>query len=302
MDVGSIKRAFIVGCGRSGTTLLESLLGGHTLIKGFPESAFFLCIIGQIDSRSRVQSEVALRRKLGRTISDVRVRLGIPNKSLAREAIRQFAEKIERPEILDEFPENSISISVQVEAFTRILDRLTVEDGKSFWIEKTPLHLYYVDEIEKYLKPVKIIYLVRSGPDVVASLFDASKNYDEKTWGEFHSLDKCINQWNHSIAPILSHMHKRNHMAVSYEQLVEDSPRVLRRLCEFLEIEYDPDMLTNYSKVAAFVSSGEPWKVGASSAIRNANSTKFKTALTEEQQVYVMDRLIKVDHSQFYVS
>ncbi|MGC1525664.1 MAG: sulfotransferase, partial [Phormidesmis sp.] len=36
-----MKRLFLVGCARSGTTLLQSLLASHPGVASFPESNFF---------------------------------------------------------------------------------------------------------------------------------------------------------------------------------------------------------------------------------------------------------------------
>ncbi|MGL6135938.1 MAG: sulfotransferase, partial [Planktothrix sp.] len=38
-------RLFLVGCPRSGTTLLQSLLAAHSQIASFPESQFFRCLL-----------------------------------------------------------------------------------------------------------------------------------------------------------------------------------------------------------------------------------------------------------------
>ena len=300
---GINKRAFILGSTRSGTTLLESLMGAHPRIKAFPESSFFICSIGQIDNRVCDKSEVSLKNRLGRPLSNARVHLGIPHRGLTQKCMREFLASINRTELMNEFPVNSNSMTVLSNAFVQMLDRLAMEDGKELWVEKSPMHLFYVDEITRYVKSAKFINIVRNGSDVVASLFDASRLYPEHWWwSRFASLDACVNHWNHSLKSLLTNQGKANHITICYEQLVDATPFVLQKLCAFLETEYDEAMLVDYRTVATSVSVGEPWRAKTSDVIANANGEKFRTLLTESQQAYVAERLAAVDYSQFSLS
>jgi len=294
------KRAFLVGCARSGTTLLVSLLGAHPAVKSFPESHFFVGLIGQAEARTLPASEVPIRRKVGRLATDLRVRLGRANREGVRARLHEFLEKANHLELFGTFPLDDPSAQVQVDAFIGLLDNLTKADDKQFWVEKTPQHLYYIDAIECYVKPVKFIHIVRSGPDVVASLYDAARKYDT-VWRYYQdSVDRCINAWNKSIPVTLKNMKRPGHIAIAYEQLVDDPDLVLRRLCEFLEIEQDDGLVERYSNVARFVSAGEPWKASVHKGIVNAN-TKFGELFTPEQQAYIKERLLDVDPKTFYL-
>ena len=48
---GKIGRLFVVGCPRSGTTLLQCLLGAHSQIISLPETAYFADLISGQRSR-----------------------------------------------------------------------------------------------------------------------------------------------------------------------------------------------------------------------------------------------------------
>ncbi|MEM9163612.1 MAG: sulfotransferase, partial [Cyanobacteria bacterium P01_F01_bin.4] len=48
-----IGKFFVVGCSRSGTTLLQSLLASHPEIISFPESKFFVDLVWMPEERSR---------------------------------------------------------------------------------------------------------------------------------------------------------------------------------------------------------------------------------------------------------
>ncbi|MEQ8960988.1 MAG: sulfotransferase [Coleofasciculus sp. C2-GNP5-27] len=48
------ERIFLVGCPRSGTTLLQSLLAAHPQIASFPESHFFRHLIPEFEPKRRL--------------------------------------------------------------------------------------------------------------------------------------------------------------------------------------------------------------------------------------------------------
>ena len=51
-----MKRVFIVGCPRSGTTLVQALLARYPGLHSFPETRFFEALLGGIDRRWQEQT------------------------------------------------------------------------------------------------------------------------------------------------------------------------------------------------------------------------------------------------------
>jgi hypothetical protein len=127
----------------------------------------------------------------------------------------------------------------QAAGFVEILDRLTMDRGKTVWVEKSPEHIAYVDLIERYVRRVKFIHLVRNGADVVASIYDAAHKYPDTHWkANWGTVDRCIAQWNEAVRLTCKYMHQPNHHLVTYERLVENTPDVLTELCDFLGLPY----------------------------------------------------------------
>ena len=54
--------------------------------------------------------------------------------------------------------------------------------GKTIWLEKSPDHLRYIDQIEKLVDEAKFIHILRNGFDNIASIYDLAGKYPE-TWG-----------------------------------------------------------------------------------------------------------------------
>ena len=172
------------------------------------------------------------------------------------------------------------------------MDTITQQQSKSIWLEKTPQHMFKIDLIEKLVKDAKFIHIIRNGEDNIASLYDWALKYPEATWSRLRDIDQSINLWTKYVETSRSHLHKPNHILVSYERLVEAPRSVLMEVCEFIGIDFDEIMLQQYSDVSnKVVANDEPWKTSVNEAIQNTNGTKFHKLLNEKQRQYIINQL-----------
>ncbi|MGK7904364.1 MAG: sulfotransferase, partial [Hormoscilla sp.] len=254
MNKNITGQIFIVGCPRSGTTLLQSLLGAHPQIASFPESHLFQNL------RIRYLSRL----------------LGLANFK-GKQQLNWFLEKIGQEQLQQHLPKVPLFISQYVSVFVEALDTATRQQGKSLWVEKSPEHVRFIQLFEHLIPEAKFIHLVRNGADVMASLYDVSRKHQRgDIWGEPWDIDKCIKTWVDSIGFSRRHLHKANHILVRYEQLVAAPTLVLTGLCEFMGIAFDEVMLKDYGAIAQqVVRKDETWKASVGEPIRNANGKKF---------------------------
>ena len=103
-----MKRIFLVGAPRSGTTILQSLLAAHSEIISFPESKFFHYLL--------YEPFVA---------------------NLSSRLTSFFRDEINRPDLLNDF-DDSQTVETKTRWFVGVLDGLAMEQNKSIWLEKTP--------------------------------------------------------------------------------------------------------------------------------------------------------------------
>jgi len=141
-------RYFLVGCERSGTTLLQAILARHSRVFSFPESHFFCRAIP--------------RRVLWRAV-------GLARWRRARFALRQLLNVLGRHDLEGHVPRRSVLLVNYVRAFCHILDRAALDRGKDMWVEKTPHHLYHVRAIQRLVPEARFIHILRDGRDVAAS-------------------------------------------------------------------------------------------------------------------------------------
>ncbi len=265
-------RFFIVGCSRSGTTLLQNLLASHPAIQSFPESHFFAMIISR-----------GWRRKAG--IADKR---GV-------QRLGEFVSECRLTKLENLIPNNGFLVKAYVKAFVSILDEATLAGRKTCWIEKTPRHLHYIADIEKFIPEAKFIHLLRKGEDVVASLFEVSEKYPDK-WGGPKSIDQCIERWKGDLDITLKYQSRRNHFVVKYEEMVTETELVLKKIFSFLGFSNNMNMeeFHNASHSGNTVLSWEEWKQGASQPVNSDLPVKFEKIFSETQKEYIRNQLEKI--------
>lgn len=268
------QRTFLVGCPRSGTTLLQSMIAAHPQIVSFPETHFL------------VATGKTLR---GRWYT----RLGLASPEMKGQVDR-FLVDMDRTDMRVLLPRHGVWIRQYATALVKILDTLAGEQGKTCWLEKTPGHLHYVDLIERYIPRVQFIHIVRNGPDVVASLYQVTHEHPQG-WGGVYDIDYCVDQWNHDIQLTKRYTRKTNHILVQYEQLVKNPQAVLTDVCDFIGITFNQDMIAHHSLAAEkLILANEIWKQESKQAIYRECS-KFERVFTQEQRAYILERLASIE-------
>lgn len=109
--------------------------------------------------------------------------------------------------------------------------------GKSFIVEKTPRHIEVLDRVKEKAPNTKIIFVVRDGRDVSASLYKRFENEAES-----------VERWIAANEAVIAAEDDPNTVVVRYEDLVVQPEAELRRLCGFLKVEFSPDMLEYHTK------------------------------------------------------
>ncbi|MGL5084038.1 MAG: sulfotransferase family protein [Microcoleaceae cyanobacterium] len=267
---------FLVGCSRSGTTLLQSLLAAHPEIASFPESQFFHHLLPSQYERRRYT--------LGLVSGRLRPRLEI-----------FFNDEMGRPELMNDLPQIGF-LGYYTRKFMGVLKRLAQEQGKSILLEKTPDHIYYIESIEKFVPNARFIHLIRNGADVIASLYEVTHKYP-KPWGGARSIDVCIQDWLRAITASKKYLPGSNHIGVCYEQLVQEPELVLKKLCKFIGIEFSDQMLLNYRSEGEKLSLDHTGRQ-VSRDLKSRNSQKFYEVFTPAEQAYVLEKISQVDLGQ----
>ncbi|MEM1424022.1 MAG: sulfotransferase [Planctomycetota bacterium] len=228
---------FIVGTGRSGTTLIQRMLSAHPGITIPPETQFF----SRFDPAIRFTDPLR-EREVGAYLARVGDDPWWGELGLSVDALRAHVEGGGR---------DARSI------LWWMLRGLSqgVEDRVRFG-EKTPHHEKRVARIAGLFPRARFIHIVRDPRDVVVSL-------RREAWWPWRSVQRTARSVRGTLHRQLHNERAlgERYLRVRYESLVEDPEGELRRVCAFLGEDFDPVILRYHeSESAGFLASERAWK------------------------------------------
>jgi hypothetical protein len=229
---GQLRSAFVIGCGRSGTTLIGEILGGHAHVKYFFEPYHLWATVDPV-------LDVLNRHHVG------------PNKFLVDQQDAD-AEATRR--------------------FNRLFIDPACRAGALLMVEKTPMNACRIGYLEALTRGAKYLHLVRNGIDVSRSIDRLSRDRTfrivgmpglNRWWGRNDSKWKAMSAdgiaagYYPDEVPLLTSFAakgayewlitleevdrwrarlKDRLMEMTYDQLTVDPPTSLRMICKFLEL------------------------------------------------------------------
>jgi Sulfotransferase family len=209
---------FVVGVGRSGTTLLRLMLDAHPQLAIGPETQFVGDLVDQ-DILGAGAAELIDRIVTARTWEDF---------GLSRV---EFAER---------------AAGHDLAGVLRAFYSLYAESqSKARWGEKTPGYVRRMEPISRALPEAYFVHLIRDGRDVALSRRARGMGADKP-------MHKTAFLWCKRIQDARSQARRLDgrYMELRYEDLVADPEPHLRRICEFIELEFDPAMLRHNESAA----------------------------------------------------
>jgi hypothetical protein len=220
----------VIGCPRSGTTLLQLMLHAHSRIAIPPENRFVLPAYHQ-RRRFGDLSVPANRRRLAEWIvSDKKTK---------------FADfGLGRDQVIEEIVASPPTLGSALAAVFRAYAR---RFGKPRWGDKRPSYVTNADIVRKLYPDAQFIHIVRDGRDTVASL--------KGKWWHQGGTYEAVSRWAQAVdhaRRAARRLGPDTFYELHYEQLVSDPEEELAALCRFLGEDYEPAMLTP-AKVASLV-------------------------------------------------
>lgn len=263
-----MKRIFIVGLARSGTTLLQSMLANDEDIFTFPESHLF---------RATLPKQYWLR----------------PFKRMGEKEInhvRSFLKSNQAEHLFEPYSGSAINTKAWARYLIQSIDALAEENKKSCWIEKTPMHLHFTKLILREYPETKFIQLVRNPIENIAALYQVGKDHSDHF--QAVSLKKAIKRYKDETNIMLKNTKYSSVKTIYYEDLVLDTDKTLNVICTHLEVEYKPEMLNHVAKVDQIKTQEEAWKQGNTSAL--SLKEKAKKRLSPEAFDYLEKEVRKI--------
>ncbi len=253
---------FIVGTGRSGTTLLQAMLSSHPRL-AIPEETHFFSkfdpALGFADPLRPEQTDAYLRRCL----SVPHLRDSGITESMLRERLAAG-------------PNDARSI------FLWIMRILTPQAGDQRLGEKTPIHERHVARIRELFPRAKFIHIYRDPRDTVASLMKmpwagGAGQSVRRIARRCAQTYETMARWRTTLGDGAVH-------EVRYESLIDDPEGTLRTLCGFLAEPYDPAMLEYHARESGgYQQREEAWKGRTRRPIDKSSVGRWRNDLTERE-------------------
>ena len=232
---------FIVGAGRSGTTLLRSMFSAHSRLAVAPETHF----MKRVEEEGPLQGGTREFEDMWqRLVNWVRFQdLGIDSTE-CRSRIERSGDHSYR-NIFD----------TMLSMYGQMLDKPVVG-------EKTPGHARYLDQLLTWFPRSKIIVLQRDPRAVIASQLKTpwvTKNITTRgleqglfSRNRLNAVTTYADDWRQLYLEILPPWLDDARVSLwKYEDMIADPEKVIRSICAFLGELFEPDMLADRSEADA---------------------------------------------------
>ena len=219
--------AFFVGTNGSGTTLHRAIFDSHPDLAIPGESQFIVKLAGH---RERYETPGGFRRDLMTSdlMRDHRFRgWGLAEDDL----LAAFGEQ----------PPEDLS-----DAIRRIYGVYATRQGKSRYGDKTQAYIHNLPLLAELFPEARFVHAVRDGRDVALAHTD----------GE--AIERVAVSWKRRVEAGRSAgdaLGPDRYVESRFEDLIDDPEKAVRRLCVFLDLEFDPRMLTYYERADSIVAS-----------------------------------------------
>jgi hypothetical protein len=210
---------FIVGVPRSGTTLLRLMLDAHPELTIPPETHFLPRVIRACRhgaSPERIAHVVSRHRRW-------------EDFGIERE---QYLARLRQIHPLEAGP-----------AIRAFYDLYAERTGKPRWGDKTPGYAVKMRRIQRALPEARFIHLIRDGRDVIMSRARKSQRPLR--------VEVAAKRWKRRVVATRKRSEGVDgYMELRYEELVANPEAALRRVCELIELPFDPAMLAYHERAA----------------------------------------------------
>jgi len=242
---------FIIGVGRSGTSLLQSILSSHSKIAIPPETGFVRhnLLSWQKSANLTVKNYLKKNDKLGRVD-------GIWEKYKGKE------------------------YQTDRDFYSCFLERYVERKGKSIAGDKDPRLVEFIDAVSDLFPNAKFIHLVRDPRDVLLSKKKAEWSKGKPNWYHIFAnyLQLKMGERQGQNLP------EDQYLLITYESLLAAPENTIEKLCTFLDVEFEESMLSFQDKAKELISEKEKqWKKETMGPLLKDNTGKWKGELNDKE-------------------
>ncbi len=254
---------FIVGTPRSGTSLLQTLLACHPQTRPIPESYLFADLTPTVGQANGLPP--TWRRPIPTTLS-------VPAAQRFITGLRQrrVPDYIDWSQFISDC---TIGDRVNIAQLVRYFFALHATGNSQLIIEKTPTHLYFIDEICTLLPDARFVQIVRDPRDQICSFADMIRS----ARGSSPSLYDLSRAWR--IGVEIGRRHGIRF--VRYEDLVRNPFAVVEPIAKWMGLAFEPAYLERQTEVSDQTRpSNAHWNMRTRRPITQQRISRYRTDLS----------------------
>ncbi|MBI5100159.1 MAG: sulfotransferase [Nitrospirae bacterium] len=232
MDTSSEHLIFLISQPRSGSTLLQRILGGHPEIHTTAEPWIMLHPFS------------ALRKDVCKAEYDA---------SIAHNALVNFFDTLPKGE--DTYFEGIRMM------FTYLYGESVQKTGKKYFLDKTPRYYSIIPELNRTFPSSRFIILLRNPLAVLCSIM---KTYVKGLWENLYHYRHDLIDAPGLLIDGISQLNDRA-ILVHYENLLLNPETEIKRICDKIGIEFTPDIIHYGDQSLPF------WKYGDKKTVYQKN-------------------------------
>lgn len=271
------RACFIAGQAKSGTTLLVALLDNHPELLVFPEeTAYFPTVLTKYGRASRrEQFDYLTRQSLSNVLFGGPCKWG--KRDYSDFPTARFYALFEKLAFDPANGEKDLLV-LMLEAYAATLSRGL--DRIRRWVEKTPANRRYLPAIFSRFPQAKVLLTMRDPRAIFAAQIALEKTRRLGTFSTYY----CVSHWREAATLALraQQAHDPAIFVVRFEDLVGTPEALMRKVCGFLEIAFDPAAVLSPTKA------GRPWPGNSAaeigfSTIDSAPLTRWEKELSPDE-------------------
>jgi hypothetical protein len=254
---------FVLGCGRSGTTMLRLMLDAHPDL-AVPWESHFIVSLWKDRRRYRTSSGYDAQH-MARDIagSPMFGQWKVPDQILWGRI-----DALERP------------------GFADVIDAVFMSyadtKGKRRWGDKTPIYVRSIPMLSRQFPTARFVHVIRDGRDVALS-------YLSVPWGP-NDIWRAARRWKQDVSAGRRHgvsLPPSRYLEVRYEEMIRDPRAVLVRICQVAELPFVEQMLEYHRDGSDRLASPEAHKPYHASASKppTAGLRDWRTQMSPEALV-----------------
>jgi hypothetical protein len=230
------KPVFVIGNPRSGTTMLRLILTSNSKLSIPPEAAFIVKYFSKYGHLNKFNlSSVNSFMKHLQNSFEIENRWEV--------SFKEYHEKWLDNQIGKSYPDVCASI-YRYYAYKKYF-------GKENWGDKNTSHRNYIDVLSWLFPHAQFVHIIRDSRSVFASYKTLPRI--EHKYAPKLTKDPLIfsAHWLEALDRIEYHAKKYapgRYITVRYEDVVKDFERTIKKVCNFLNLEYEENML-NFNEI-----------------------------------------------------